>query len=110
MVEDAEPGRTAEPDWSVGHIEGTVSLGVDLSTEASATALVAIVWRKDGIPQLACAEGKVAHDELVRILQRWHYSVAAVDVPFGWPDAFVETLQRHQTAFSTGPRTCAEAG
>ncbi|TXH45395.1 MAG: DUF429 domain-containing protein [Actinobacteria bacterium] len=77
--------------------DGTVSIGVDLSTDPKSTALAVIHWRDDGCNDLTFLKRPVEHAELVDVLNGWDYLVAAIDVPFGWPDQFASFIGSHQS-------------
>jgi hypothetical protein len=74
-----------------------VFLGIDFATKPRGTALTALEWRRDGEPRILGSWCPVDHALLVEVLSEEElYSVAAVDVPFGWPTAFVKMAVAHQ--------------
>lgn len=73
----------------------TVCLGIDMSTTPGHTALAAIAMSPTRGGELVAAHPKVRHDELLEVLSTWDYAVAAVDVPFGWPDEFTSMVTSH---------------
>lgn len=85
----------------------TITYGVDLSTSPRSTGLVAIEWA-GGQPGIVVeAHAQVTREDLIERIARSEdeHAVWAVDVPFGWPDGFVDFLASHKagpTALAPG--------
>lgn len=68
--------------------------GIDLSTNPRHSAAVKIAW-DDGRPRVDEVVTRLTSDAIVDLVCESNGRVA-VDVPFGWPDAFVEYVRSHQ--------------
>src|SRR5262245_29591331 len=70
-----------------------ITLGIDLSASAKNTGVCRIDWRDNAafIDIAECGADDVRLCELVAQADR-----VGIDVPLGWPDAFVEAVGRHQ--------------
>ena len=97
------PKNRLPDDWRTafaGTSSDDVFLGIDFATEPKGTALTAVEWRADDAPRRIGSWCPVDHSILVDILEASRdelvYAVAAVDVPFGWPQAFAEMLAHHR--------------
>ncbi|MFB9365892.1 DUF429 domain-containing protein [Kitasatospora albolonga] len=78
--------HTATPDRTVG---------VDLATAAARTATAVVRWEEDRavaeVPRVGCED-----EELLALLSGLGpHDRAGIDVPFGWPVAFVEAVGAH---------------
>lgn len=70
------------------------SWGLDLSTDPRKCAAVAISW-DEGLPAVVDVRARLDPAEIVDVIARQE-SQFAVDVPFGWPDRFIEFLRDHR--------------
>ncbi len=71
------------------------TLGIDLAAQAKGTFLCELEWRRDdsvAITELRENEAHAADDDLRAQIRKPGVSIVGVDVPFGWPDAFVALM------------------
>ena len=73
---------------------GMVTWGLDLSTKPKKCAAVAIRWDV-GRPEVVDVRTPLTPEEIVSLITS-EEAQFAVDVPFGWPDAFVEFVAEHR--------------
>jgi hypothetical protein len=71
-----------------------ITLGIDLAAQPQKTGACLIEW-KTGRARVKCLEVGWDDGRIEAELDRC--DKCALDVPLGWPQAFVETLQSHQT-------------
>ena len=69
-----------------------ITVGVDLASQPASTAIATIEW--GGGARITELHSDVDDGELLAALRR-RLSVTGVDVPLGWPDAFIAATQRH---------------
>src|SRR3954452_11357586 len=84
----------------------TVTLGIDLASQAKNTAIALISWHEGRAELLTLVRGGspggTLHDKrLVSAMRGMVYeggppSKVAIDAPFGWPEPFVRALVAHQ--------------
>ena len=68
-------------------------IGVDMGAKPSGTAVAGVAWPSAAEkPALVFLRSGCAHEEIGEFLAGGEYSVAAVDVPFGWPRPFVQMV------------------
>lgn len=72
----------------------TTTWGLDLSTDPRKCAAVAIRWDV-GLPEVVDVRTPLRPQDIVDLI-RSESAQFAVDVPFGWPDSFVEFVVGHQ--------------
>jgi hypothetical protein len=71
------------------------TLGIDLAAQAKGTFLCQLLWEADGVSIEALRRNE-EHDsdaDLRRAMANPDVDVIGVDVPFGWPDAFVALMK-----------------
>lgn len=68
------------------------TLGIDLAAQPATTGVAVIEWRGDGA-ELSDLRVGVDDAGLLELIGAAHK--AGVDVPFGWPDEFVEAIRAH---------------
>lgn len=66
-----------------------LTLGIDLSTDPKKTGVCVIRWTHEG-PRLQDVHGPWDDEALLHQIQQ--SDVAGIDVPFGWPQAFVDAV------------------
>lgn len=71
-----------------------VTIGVDVASQPYGTAACWIRWR-DGRGTVQSVEQSIADDRLRSILLDEPAAKVGVDVPLGWPTAFVQALTAH---------------
>lgn len=77
-----------------------ITWGLDMSTSKVKTAAVALEWRSDGA-RLVAVHHPLAPGDIAPLIGKNADSWWAIDVPFGWPDAFVELMAwRHNAALA----------
>jgi len=81
--------------------QSMVSWGLDLSTNPKKCAAVAIRW-DHGRPEVVDVRTPLKPDAIVDLIFS-EDAPFAVDVPFGWPDHFIEFLKPHQSAAQRPP-------
>lgn len=72
------------------------TLGIDLAAQAEGTFLCELEWRRDGkvhLLDLRQNEKHAADEDLRAAITRPGITKVGVDVPFGWPDAFVALMR-----------------
>lgn len=70
--------------------------GLDMSTSPNKTAAVAIDWSGRSGAVVTEIARPLAAQEVIGLIAANRQSSWAVDVPFGWPDLFVELMRaRH---------------
>jgi predicted nuclease with RNAse H fold len=69
------------------------TLGVDLASKPAGTAACLISW-EPGEAVIEYLDAGVDDDELLRLADR--AKNVGIDVPFGWPDAFVDSVSAHR--------------
>jgi hypothetical protein len=76
-----------------------LTLGIDLSTTAAATAAVRIHWSAQGAPEVLVTR-RLEPGALVDLVKRAREedALVAVDVPFGWPLAWVDALAAYHAS------------
>ncbi len=72
---------------------GVVTLGVDLAASPKRTAVCWIDWA-DGRAEIRDARAGATDEELLGWFER--ADKVGIDAPFGWPDAFVESIASHR--------------
>jgi hypothetical protein len=70
------------------------TFGIDVSSQAQGTAAYWIRWEK-GSARIEAVEHMVDDDRLEAILSEQADKIG-IDVPLGWPDAFVDAVGRHK--------------
>lgn len=74
----------------------SLTWGLDVSTNKSKTAAVALDWSREGRARVVDVIRPLSAWELAPLIAGQRGSSWAVDVPFGWPDLFVRLmLDRH---------------
>ncbi|MFN2469668.1 MAG: DUF429 domain-containing protein [Gaiellaceae bacterium] len=68
------------------------TLGVDLASSPARTAACVIRW-EDRAARVGHLQAGVDDDELRRLVA--DVDKVGIDIPFGWPDAFVESVSAH---------------
>jgi hypothetical protein len=76
------------------------TLGIDVSSQAQGTAACWIRWEK-GSARIEAVEHMVDDDRLEAILSEQADKIG-IDVPLGWPDAFVDAVERHRVGLPFG--------
>jgi len=74
-----------------------VTWGLDLSTSPRKTAAVALGWSTPGEAQVLEVRHPLTATDIVALIAAHRESSWAVDVPFGWPDDFVEVMAGRHT-------------
>jgi hypothetical protein len=71
-----------------------ITLGIDLAAQPGDTAACSIEWRDDRarVLEVACGQDDEALAGHIRAADK-----VGIDVPFGWPDAFVDAVARFHT-------------
>lgn len=71
------------------------TLGIDLAAQAKGTFLCELEWNGGAVTLAELRENQAhaADDDLRAQIARPGLSMVGVDVPFGWPDAFVALMQ-----------------
>lgn len=69
------------------------TLGIDLAAQAKGTALSLITWAEDSAT-VDFIEVGVTDDRLLELLPQ--ADKVGIDVPFGWPNLFVEAVYAHR--------------
>lgn len=72
----------------------SITWGLDLSTDPRKCAAVAIAW-DSGLPSVVDVRTPLKPEDIVELI-RVEDAQFAVDVPFGWPDTFVDFLTAHR--------------
>lgn len=67
------------------------TLGIDLSADPRKTGACVIDWQE---PTVRFLDRRISDEELVVAIS--NVDMAAIDVPFGWPDPFVDALVAHR--------------
>jgi len=70
-----------------------ITVGIDLAAQAENTAACSILWRADvaEVQQITCNLNDADLLELVKTGNK-----VGIDVPLGWPSAFVQAVSNHQ--------------
>lgn len=76
------------------------TLGVDLAAQPRGTAACVLSWEPGG-PRLAALHQGVDDAKLVHLLREPSIDVSGVDVPFGWPVAFVAMIAGDEASFAS---------
>ncbi|AKF10023.1 DUF429 domain-containing protein [Sandaracinus amylolyticus] len=76
-----------------------LTLGIDLGAQANETYGCAIDW-SGGACRVAALHPKLDDERLVKLVTDDAFAAIGVDVPFGWPVAFVELLTARGSAQS----------
>jgi predicted nuclease with RNAse H fold len=74
-----------------------LTVGIDLASDDRNTASCAIEWSEQGALVARPRVGRSNSDLVSEIREA---DVAAIDAPFGWPDAFVVALERYHSLAS----------
>lgn len=74
-----------------------VTWGLDLSTYKNRTAAVAIDWSSPGKAKVRKIIHPLAADDIASLIAGHREDQWAVDVPFGWPEPFVDFLEHHRS-------------
>lgn len=75
---------------------GATTWGLDMSTNPRKTAAVQLSWPDDGA-QITDVRHPLGAGEIVSLISGHREETWAVDVPFGWPDQFVDLMaDRHE--------------
>jgi predicted nuclease with RNAse H fold len=82
------------------------TLGIDVSSQAKGTAACRIRWEK-GSARIEAVEYMVDDDRLEAILSEQADKIG-IDVPLGWPDPFVDALERHRDGQPFGETDTSE--
>jgi hypothetical protein len=77
-----------------------ITTGIDLASQPKQTALCSIKW-SNGCAEIVDWHGGVADQEIVRAIRQ--SDKVGIDVPLGWPVAFVRAVYRHQKERSWRP-------
>ena len=73
-----------------------VTWGLDVSTNRAKTAAVAVDWSVQGKGHVVDVRRPLRATEMAPLISEHDGSTWAVDVPFGWPDLFVDLMaSRH---------------
>lgn len=73
----------------------TTTWGLDMSTRPAKTAAVALEWDGRQV-RVAQARTRLTAEDMVTLIHTHQNDWWAIDVPFGWPDGFVQLMQdRH---------------
>src|SRR3954453_5240397 len=76
----------------------TQTWGLDVSTDKAKTAAVALDWSTPGEARVVDVHRPLRAVEIAPLIAKHRDSRWAVDVPFGWPDLFVELMAaRHES-------------
>jgi hypothetical protein len=75
------------------------TLGLDLAAQKEATFACVLEWDADRV-RVAHLAGALDDSEVHSLLDDATLAMSGVDVPFGWPDAFLD-LMTHAGAFSS---------
>lgn len=76
----------------------TRTWGLDVSTDKAKTAAVALDWSTPGEARVIEVHRPLRAVDIAPLISKHRNSRWAVDVPFGWPDLFVELLAgRHES-------------
>jgi hypothetical protein len=77
--------------------------GLDVSTDKNKTAAVALDWSTPGKARVVDVHRPLRAVDVAPLIAKHRDSRWAVDVPFGWPDLFVELMaDRHKGAAACG--------
>jgi hypothetical protein len=71
------------------------TLGIDLASQPVGTAACRILWA-DRVARIEAVEELVDDDRLRELLADPAIARVGMDVPLGWPDAFVRALELHR--------------
>lgn len=71
------------------------TLGIDLAAQAKGTLLCQLLWEADGVSIEALRRNEEHHsdEDLRTAMANPDVDAIGVDVPFGWPDAFVALMK-----------------
>jgi predicted nuclease with RNAse H fold len=70
------------------------TVGIDVAAQAGTTAACAVVWQQAGA-EITHVEAGLDDGRLLDLLSSEDAQRIGVDVPLGWPTAFVDALARH---------------
>lgn len=70
------------------------TVGIDVAAQAKGTGACAVVWHPAGA-EIMHVEAGLGDDRLLDLLSSENAQRIGVDVPLGWPTAFVNALARH---------------
>lgn len=82
------------------------TVGIDVSSQAKGTACCWVRWENSSAT-LEAVEHAIDDDSLDAILSKAADKIG-VDVPLGWPDAFVEAIARHKAGAAFGETPIGE--
>lgn len=89
LVTTRPGGRTA----AAGRMPGVITVGLDVASQARDTAACRVEWKHGEATIRGIEEG--VGDCAIRDIVAGQAEKCGVDVPLGWPDAFVQALGRH---------------
>jgi len=71
-----------------------ITLGIDLASQDKSTAVCEIEWAQSGadVREVRC---KISDNEIKHSLENVTFIKIGIDIPLGWPDAFVEAITHH---------------
>lgn len=93
---------------AAGRMAGVITVGLDVASQARDTAACRVEWKHGEATIRSIEEG--VDDAAIRDILAAQAEKCGVDVPLGWPDAFVHALARHHHGEPWGedaPRTLA---
>jgi hypothetical protein len=83
-----------------GNVAVVRTLGIDLAAQPASTGACEVEWR-DGRARARVVDGLLDDDCLVALAGQ--ADVVGIDVPLGWPDAFVATVAAHHRPAAAWP-------
>ena len=81
---------------ATGHVHPSLTVGIDLASQPSKTAVCVIDWGSTPAQITNAAAGNATDDDLITWLETAAVAKAAIDAPFGFPMAFVDGLTTYQ--------------
>ncbi len=82
------------------------TIGIDVSSQPEGTASCSILWEK-GSARIEAVEGPLDDGRIDALLSE-RVDKIGVDVPLGWPDAFVDAIGRHRSGEAFGEADIAQ--
>ena len=73
-----------------------ITVGIDLAAQPERTAACRVSWTMGSARVLALAASNVGDDQIVDLIMA--SDKAGLDVPLGWPDAFVDAITAHHAS------------
>lgn len=70
--------------------------GIDLAAQPAGTASCVLAWTAAGFWIEELAPAHVDDAEIVALMERHDIALVGIDVPLGWPDAYVRAVAGHQ--------------